>query len=98
MESHHVIKQHELKIDNLSCASCVKKIESSLLKIPEVQSAFVNFGEKVLYVKGAMTSQELISALAKIGYQAQTIWQEKEKQNNKLKARPMSFFTKVLDI
>jgi Cu+-exporting ATPase len=67
----HEIKQHEFVIQNMSCASCVKKIESSLLRLSAIESASVNFADKTLTVNGTLEEKAVIRELSLLGYKAE---------------------------
>ena len=62
----------EFKIEGMSCASCVRRIEKALLATDGVSSASVNFATETGKVEvGADTSQDTIYAAVKnAGYQA----------------------------
>ena len=57
-----------LILENVSCAGCVKKIENGMQGLPGVDQASVNFPQRRLNVAGSISSDELIHALADIGY------------------------------
>lgn len=65
---HQTIK---LSIKNISCASCVSGIESTLMGVSGVTKARVNFAQKTISIEGQSKADALIDALAGIGYQAQ---------------------------
>ncbi|MBB72449.1 MAG: copper-translocating P-type ATPase [Legionellales bacterium] len=66
MTTHH----HQLALGNMSCASCVKTIESALTDVPGVHSASVNFAEKTATVCGNVDINALIKAVQDAGYDA----------------------------
>ena len=59
-----------LSIGGLSCAGCVKSVETALSNVPGVSSASVNFAEHTAYVEGDAAVDDLIAAVVAAGYQA----------------------------
>ncbi|MCH9691191.1 MAG: heavy metal translocating P-type ATPase [Gammaproteobacteria bacterium] len=62
--------QHYFALSDVRCASCVKKIETSLLSIAGVTDAYVNLVDNTLVVKGNVEVSILISIIKSVGYQA----------------------------
>lgn len=64
-------EQIQLNISGMSCASCVGRIEKTLMKVPGVQQASVNLASETAIVSGfELAPQQLIAAVEKAGYQA----------------------------
>ncbi|MHB1200581.1 MAG: heavy metal translocating P-type ATPase [Polaromonas sp.] len=64
-----------LKIGDMTCASCVSRVEKALAKLPGVLSAEVNLATEVAEIKllgGAIALPQLIAGVEKAGYRA---WQ-----------------------
>jgi P-type Cu+ transporter len=62
-----------LKIGDMTCASCVSRVEKALKQVPGVLSAEVNLATEtaeVHFVGGATSLPQLIAAVDKAGYQA----------------------------
>ena len=62
-----------LDIGGMTCASCVTRIEKSLLKLDGVTDARVNLATEVAsikYVPGLITIDDLTGAVVKAGYTA----------------------------
>ena len=61
-----------LRIDGMSCASCVSRVEKALLKVPGVSSASVNLATEKATVRAASTVSPaaLTQAVDKAGYAA----------------------------
>ena len=59
-------------IAGMTCASCSGRVEKALQKIPGVTNATVNLATKKAHIDatGAVTSDMLISAVSKAGYDA----------------------------
>jgi Cu+-exporting ATPase len=61
----------EFRVSNMSCASCVVNIETTLDRIPGVDRAEVNYGSERLSIdfdSSVVTVEELEAALAETGY------------------------------
>ncbi|WP_349259354.1 heavy metal translocating P-type ATPase [Oligoflexus sp.] len=66
----------ELSVEGMTCASCVRRIEKALAKVPGVQGATVNLATeraKVSFTSGKVSSEDLIQAVEKAGYKANLI-------------------------
>ena len=62
-----------LKIGDMTCASCVSRVEKALKQVPGVLSAEVNLATEMAEVKlsgGAATLPQLVAAVEKAGYRA----------------------------
>jgi Cu+-exporting ATPase len=64
--------KQQLYLLDVSCASCVKRIEAALYAVPGVSAADVNFATRTVTVTHStlITTKMLIQALAAAGYQA----------------------------
>ena len=65
-----------LAIQGMSCASCVGRVEKSLLKIPGVETAEVNLALETAQVTCStqqLTPEKLVAAVVAAGYQAQVV-------------------------
>ncbi|MDP3171820.1 MAG: heavy metal translocating P-type ATPase [Polaromonas sp.] len=70
----------QLSIEGMTCASCVARVEKALLKVPGVISAQVNLATETAEVKLASRDLDvcaLTAAVAKAGYAARPITEEK---------------------
>ncbi len=63
-------KTTTLAVSNVSCAGCVRNIESALNERPDVSLASVNFANRVLTVEGSASVEDLTGALESLGYGA----------------------------
>ncbi|WP_293266551.1 heavy metal translocating P-type ATPase [Neptunomonas sp.] len=59
-----------LILENVSCAGCVKKIETCTSHIPGIESAEVNFPQRRLLFTGSVDPEKVISQLNDIGYKS----------------------------
>lgn len=73
-----------LRIDGMTCASCVARVEKALLKTPGVETATVNLATEKASIEGqALNPETLIAAIEKAGYKAQDQAQiDQARQNN----------------
>lgn len=70
-------KMITLAVSEMSCASCVSRVEKTLLKVAGVQRAEVNLAtEKAVVYADPLQPQALVAALEKAGYPAQVINQQ----------------------
>ncbi|MEN3363622.1 MAG: P-type Cu+ transporter [Burkholderiales bacterium] len=60
------------KVDGMTCASCVSRVEKALQKVPGVAEASVNLATEKAQVRstGIVTPEALIAAIQKAGYEA----------------------------
>lgn len=78
----HSNHQIQLKIPNMSCASCVRKIENALNSTSGVTKATVNLVDKTATIEGHASVESLIKAIENTGYTANEIKTEKEDSLN----------------
>ena len=80
----------DLKISGMSCASCASKIEKKLRNIDGVFYAGVNYAMEratVEYDPAEVSTEDLVSAVADIGYQAQTAQTRFDEDKEKIERR-----------
>ncbi|MCF6775644.1 heavy metal translocating P-type ATPase [Thiotrichales bacterium 19X7-9] len=63
----------QFSINNMSCSSCVAKIESALSKVNGVTAVNVNFVEKFAKVEGDFKASDILFELENLGYPATVI-------------------------
>lgn len=61
---------YRLSIGGMSCAGCVKKVETALQAVSGVQQVSVNFGDHTAAVQTDTTVEALIAAVQQAGYKA----------------------------
>jgi len=66
--------EHRLRIEGMTCASCVARVEKALSRVPGVQSASVNLATETAAVTAApnVSEQALADAVHKAGYEVAT--------------------------
>lgn len=67
-----------LLLENVTCAGCVKKIETGINALPDVEQASVDFPQRRLNVEGSISGDKLIEALSEIGYRGRLASNEAE--------------------
>ncbi len=63
-------EKFELDISGMSCAGCVATVERTLLAVPGVESATVNFADQSAFVVGSVKADDLIAVVKGVGYGA----------------------------
>ncbi len=67
-----------LRIEGMTCGSCVSHVENALSKVPGVAAAQVNLTTEIATVtpvESGVTKQQLIEAVRRVGYDAETFRQ-----------------------
>ncbi len=77
-----------LAVSNVTCASCVRNIETALNARPDVARASMNFADRTLTVEGSASVQALTDALESLGYPAKP--QEIENADTQLEEREVA--------
>ena len=68
-----------ISVSNMSCASCVGRVERALLQVPGVTRADVNLASDtatVTFVEGAVSAHDILTASTQAGYVAKLNSQE----------------------
>ena len=79
-----------LRIEGMTCASCVARVERALLKVPGVDSATVNLAIEQAEVHGAATVPALVQAVRDAGYAARDMPADRPAESPALaSARPV---------
>jgi copper chaperone len=63
----------ELRVDGMTCGSCVASVTTALKHVPGVKDVEVDLGRGIARVRGDQTAlrvQELVAALREAGYEA----------------------------
>lgn len=75
----------ELTIEGMTCASCVARVEKALKKVEGVQQANVNLATEQAWIQADanVSSERLIQAVQKAGYDAKLVSSNKTEQQDK---------------
>ncbi|MBF0320776.1 MAG: copper-translocating P-type ATPase [Nitrospirae bacterium] len=65
-----MLQERTVAVSGMTCVSCALLIELVINRRSDVQRANVNFASETVNVYGAISQEELISALGRIGYKA----------------------------
>ena len=78
-----------LRIDGMSCASCVGRVERALQKIDGVTGASVNLATEManIHHTSMVDTDQLIAQVEQVGYQATVVQQQKNDSTNKYEAQ-----------
>ncbi len=80
-------KSFELAIAGMSCASCVARVEKSLMRVPGVRQVSVNLATETAHIEATgATLPQLIASVVQAGYIAT------ERQNAPLRQSPREFY------
>lgn len=79
------IQPIELSIDGMTCASCVARVEKALKKVSGVEQANVNLATEHAWIQpnATVSSQDLIRAIQKAGYDAKLLQHDSNEQHDK---------------
>ncbi|MEZ4394362.1 MAG: copper ion binding protein [Polyangiales bacterium] len=64
------LRQWEIRVDGMTCASCVGRVEKALLKVPGVTAATVNLATETASVTASVDAAALLAAVTRAGYSA----------------------------
>jgi len=80
------ITETTLRVEGMTCASCVVRVEKALLKVPGVCSAIVNLATEKAAIRALSTVpvSALKAAIEKTGYAAKAVWEPKLQSANRL--------------
>ena len=80
MKYDNVERAQTFDIENMSCASCVNKIEKALNAVSGVTKAVANLVDKAVTVEGNASEQDLLKVLSDIGYPGQSVASQTSEQ------------------
>ena len=80
------ITETTLRVEGMTCASCVVRVEKALLEVPGVCSATVNLATEKAAIRALSTVpvSVLKAAIEKTGYAAKAVWEPKLQSANRL--------------
>ncbi|WP_193161774.1 heavy metal translocating P-type ATPase [Microbulbifer hainanensis] len=96
-ESHHDGgPQHRFQLEGVSCAGCVRKIESALQSVPGVEDARVNLGDRTLAVEGDVDAAACVAAVESAGYGAEEIRASERELREQQRAEEQRHYRQLL--
>jgi Cu+-exporting ATPase len=99
------VREVNIPISGMTCASCAKAIERSINKLPGIKEANVNFAiekAKVVYDSSSTRISEIKDTITKAGYKAleieagEQVDREKERRENEMKSLWAKFLVAVI--
>ncbi|MBK2125125.1 heavy metal translocating P-type ATPase [Fangia hongkongensis] len=84
-------QEYRLKLNNVSCASCVNHIEKALSTLKTLKSYHVNFAERELLIQGSASAKSVMDVLKKHGYDS-TVIEDGEPTNEGVDYQPLKRF------
>lgn len=75
MDHSHHTHEMDLEIEGMTCASCVRRVETAIQKVPGVESAQVNLATekaRVLLNSQQSSQTEVVAAIEKAGYKVKS--------------------------
>ncbi|MFD1217569.1 heavy metal translocating P-type ATPase [Microbulbifer celer] len=73
MAEKNKLPKHRFRLEGVSCAGCVRKIEGALQAVRGVQEARINLADRTLVVTGDVDVRACIAAVKEAGYGAEEI-------------------------
>ncbi|WP_373778072.1 heavy metal translocating P-type ATPase [Glaesserella sp.] len=72
--------EQQFLLSGLHCAACVRRVETVVNRIPDVEFASVNLADQTAFVQGNVASEAVIQAITKIGFGAELLESEQERR------------------
>lgn len=87
-----------LRVEGMTCASCVGRVEKALVKVAGVRRAQVNLAteQATIEANSAVTVEQLIQAIARSGYQASLLSQQDNESQADKKAQEQELLKRDL--
>ncbi|MBF0785123.1 copper-translocating P-type ATPase [Muribacter muris] len=81
--------EQQFLLNGLHCAACVRRVETVIGRLPNVELASVNLADQTAFVQGNVSADAVIQAVTKIGFGAELLESEqtrREKQQQQTQA------------
>jgi uncharacterized membrane protein YraQ (UPF0718 family)/copper chaperone CopZ len=62
---------HTVKVPDMTCQHCMKRITAALRKVPEIQSVSIDLNAKEVSVDSTLDRQVIVDSIKQVGYQPQ---------------------------
>lgn len=74
------MREQQYLLDGLHCAACVRRVETVVKRLENVEYASVNLADQTAFVQGAIEPEKVIAAITKIGFGAELLESEQERR------------------
>lgn len=75
----HSLEQQFL-LSGLHCAACVRRVETVVKRLAQVEYVSVNLADQTAFVQGTVAAEQVIAAIEKIGFGAERLESEQERR------------------
>ncbi|MDH2998851.1 hypothetical protein A1D22_03140 [Pasteurellaceae bacterium LFhippo2] len=72
--------QQQFLLNGLHCAACVRRVETIVKRLSEVELVSVNLADQTAFVQGNVPAEAVIQAITKIGFGAELLESEQERR------------------
>lgn len=74
------MREQQYLLDGLHCAACVRRVETVVKRLENVEYASVNLADQTAFVQGEVEPEKVIAAITKIGFGAELLESEQERR------------------
>ncbi|MFK5041592.1 cation transporter, partial [Glaesserella parasuis] len=64
-------QEQQFLLNGLHCASCVRRVETVIGRLTNVEYVSVNLADQTAFVQGKVTADAVVQAVTKIGFGAE---------------------------
>lgn len=72
--------EQQFLLNGLHCAACVRRVETVVKRLAEVEYVSVNLADQTAFVQGSVAAEQVIAAIEKIGFGAERLESEQERR------------------
>ncbi|RRN04529.1 cadmium-translocating P-type ATPase [Bibersteinia trehalosi] len=74
------MKEQQYLLNGLHCAACVRRVETVVKRLENVEYVSVNLADQTAFVQGDISANQVIAAITKIGFGAELLESEQERR------------------
>lgn len=74
------MKEQQYLLNGLHCAACVRRVETVVKRLENVEYVSVNLSDQTAFVQGDISANQVIAAITKIGFGAELLESEQERR------------------